>query len=297
VEIKEVGSDKIIRDIRPPGDTVRVTVVHAPADMACGDVRQFNITTNLPDMTALDFLSASCSMQGLYPVAEGDKSLRFRSLVDLVTRPAGSGVRVVNLDKRAVSRYPDAMSYAFSDYARRNWFRYAEDDSVTVNADASIDAGDETLAAGKDVVTLPFAPCDTRGEDGTGRLQEEACIPVFVKDPDTGKVEFNGDKLKARIVATARPGGINTPYVATFGDEMRWREMLQHQELLARLLESPRVVKLKIRVSPVDMMEWSEAVPVFYWQGRHWLYVTITAAADGTADVEMVEIGDGDGNG
>jgi hypothetical protein len=296
-EVRRLSDGKVLYRFIPDApvtDVIRVIITRDVNEAEYGSDIPFDITANLPDMTCLDFLSAYCFMNGLYVAAGEGASITLNSLTDLADRPASGGrAPVVNLDRLALTRAPDTISYAFSDYARENWFRYAEDESVTTKADAAITVDDETLAASKDVVTLPFAPSDTVVNGVSGM----ATIPVFVKDPDDpGNYKFNGDKLKPRVVGITTASSLPWVSIATFKEEMRWEKRLQYQELLRRLLLSPRVVKLKARVSPVDLQEWGEAVPVFYWQGRHWLYVTITAAADGTADVEMVEIGDRDGN-
>jgi hypothetical protein len=198
---------------------------------------------------------------------------------------------VVDLDRLVITRDPDALSYKFGDYARANEFKYAEDDTVTAAAaNATVYIDDDTLAATRVAVELPFAACDSVPRAlSSGETVREAVIPVFVRDPDTQEVKFNGDKLKPRIVRTVKDAGV--AYVAVFDETLGWPSLLSNSEWLKRLLISPRVVKVTALVSPVDLQEWSTSVPVFYWKGRHWLYTTITAAADGTAEIEMVEIG------
>jgi hypothetical protein len=302
VEVIRLDTGARLESINPeerPGDVVQLTI-RDTTEEASYPVDAFNITANLPDITCLDLLGALCQMMGLYVTGNADMSITLHRTGDLLDRPSyGDTVRVVDLTRRAITREADTMTYQFADYARVNRFNYAEDETVSAAARSNtaglIEIDDDTLAAEKEAAVLPFAPCDSTPVTLPWGKDEQAIIPVFVKDPDTGEVKFNGDKLKPRVVCCRFLS--NQTVYALFNESMGWPSLLQYQELLAHLLLSPRVVKLKIRVSAVDLLEWSEAVPVFYWRGRHWLYVTITAAADGTADVEMVEIGDRDGNG
>ena len=246
-EWRDLNTGKVLHVASPEqGALIEVAIQLAPGDLEYNvpGKNSFNVTRNLPDMTCLDLLWTVCSMLGLYVTGDADgAAIRLNPTSDLVNRQA-SGVRVVDLDYRAISRQADSLSYSFSDYARENWFRYASDDSVGVVVDARLRVADDTLAASKDVVELPFAPCDVL-LPGSPPV---ALVPVFEKDKESGEIEFNGDKLKPRIVMESVAPGTQ-PSVATFGEEMSWDRLLQYHELLSRLLASPRVVKLKIRVS------------------------------------------------
>jgi hypothetical protein len=278
-EVRQLDNGKLLRAFDPEkGDTMRVTLLPVASQTVYPSAR-FDITGNLPGMTCLEFLRSLAALYGLYVTSDGDGVLRLNRFRDLLYYRDD---RVVDLGERLARRLPDEVTYSFADYAKINHFRYAADESVSVSADASIAVDDDTLPDEKEVIALPFAPCDAR-PDGL------AIIPVYARD-EREIIQFNGDKLKPRIVGIDGQAVTGRAWKATF--ELGWPAMLQHQELLRRLLASPRVVKLTVRVTPVDLNAWASTVPVFYYKGRYWLYVTITAAADGTAEVEMVEIGE-----
>ncbi len=137
----------------------------------------------LPDMPQKDFVKAFVQLYGLTQTTNPyTNAVTFRRTAVVLDNPATTGL---DWSARRDGSQPAKRSWKLGDFAQRNWFRWKEDDSNTEYAHAKWDqahagigwdddaakksalafaagyldngAGDTSLDATKDVLTLPFA--------------------------------------------------------------------------------------------------------------------------------------------
>lgn len=117
---------------------------------------KFVIKDCIPDIEQLDFFKAICHLQGWY-IEKAGSSVKLLPLDGMKDK-----TRSVDWSDKVVSigSIPDAIDFVYNSMAIRNWMRYEEDDTVSINADGYIEVKDETADLDKDLFTLPFAATD-----------------------------------------------------------------------------------------------------------------------------------------
>ena len=248
-------------------------------DISLGDY--FRVNGNLPDVKQIDFVKALCAMYGLFVVPSGvaDK-LKFVSLDDLVARKADAvdwSSRVI----RTNDGEPERVKYTLGDYARRNYFHYAEDDTVDKDATGEIDINNEGLEPTKDIITLPFAASDETivnteknlsgalirqykfNDDGTA-VESNNLKPRILQIVSDGTVEHSGDKAIGRFVPL------------TF-DKL----IAKYQRTLAEFLNNAITITERIRLTEYELLNLDFTRPVFLRQyGRYYGIVSVQTGED-----------------
>ena len=233
-------------------------------------------------------------MYGLFVVPSGvaDK-LKFVSLDDLVARKADAvdwSSRVI----RTNDGEPERVKYALGDYARRNFFRYAEDNTVDKDATGEIDVNNEGLEPTKDIITLPFAASDETIVN-TEKNLSGALIKQYKFNDDGTTVEANN--LKPRILQIVSDGTVQqsgTKAIGRFVPLTFDKLIAKYQRTLAEFLNNAITITERIRLTEYELLNLDFTRPVFLRQyGRYYGIVSVQTGED-YCTVELLQFPAGD---
>lgn len=237
-----------------------------------GDVN-YPLSSNMPDISQIDFLKGIMSMMGWYAEPmEGDSGvwlLPYSTVSDNKSKAIDWSDKLVN---RRIE--PSDIEFRMSDMAQKNYFRYADDDTVTGDYDGYITVDDKTLEAWKDAVTLPFAATDA--VDGL------PYIPLYSFNED-GEMEIN-DSLTPRIL-------IQEGTTLKF-EGLQWNKLIQanwqaYQDIILR----PKIITEQVRLNAIDLKQIDMTIPVYISQyGSHFAILEIKTKNDDICDVQLLKI-------
>lgn len=242
-----------------------------------GDGAIFPLYRNLPDWSVSDLIKNLMKIEGLFAYAPDDKTIEFTTIGDLYANRAAafdwSGA-VMTAGGAA-----DETRTTFGNIARRNWFRWAEDDTVKGDYDGYFDVEDETLETSVDLVTVDFAPTDGQR------------IPVWVPTEDGSGLEWQD--VEPRILKEQpRESGDRAAAVLSF-DGMDWPSLIRtNYRSYRNVVARARALKVPVRLSAYELATFDATVPVYVRQWGHYYAVTkLTAKSDGAADAELLQLG------
>jgi hypothetical protein len=244
---------------------------------------RYPIAANLPNIKQIDFIKAICSMLGLFaiPVEGSNNTIRLVTL-DIIYNNKSKAYDWSNkLIKAGIGSTPREMTFSLSDFARVNYFKYKEDDTVNGNYDGEIRVSDDSLDKEKDMVTLPFAGSDT--------LDGKAVIPLYsYKNNDDGTKELEYSQCQPRILLEENNNGMSKGVFTglSFADLLdnnynRYREVVN----------SPKVIKEDIYLSNYELMTLDLTIPVYLSQyARYYAIVTIEAHENNKCECKLLQL-------
>ena len=248
----------------------------------------FKAKGNFPDITQIDFVKAVCGLFGLYVVPSGvSNKLKFATLDTL----SDNKENAVDWSSKLVRDNTDdgdprEIKYTFGDYARRNWFRYKDDETVTKTGDAPLVINNEALELEKDVITIPFAPTDEK--DGTFENTDTklAIIPHYTMEEGSPK----DVAVTPRLVCMRGGGSSGNKAVVRF-DPITFSNMIaRYYAQLSDLLNSSAVIKERIRLTEFDLLNLDYTKPVFLKQyGRYYAIISIQTEEE-YCTVELLQL-------
>lgn len=234
-----------------------------------GDGAIFPLYRNLPDWTVSDFLKNLMKIEGLFAYSTDEKTIVFVTIGDLY---AARG-QALDWTDRIVSAggAPTETTVVYGSFARRNWFKWAEDETVKGNHDGYIDIDNKNLDQEIDLVTVDFAP--TEGDripvwsytEGASEWQEVE--PRILKQQEGGpKLSFDGLDW---------PTLIDTKYRS-------------YRNMIARI----RSVKVSVALDTWELTRFDATIPVYVRQwGHYYAVMKLTAKGNGLADAELLQMG------
>lgn len=248
----------------------------------------FKAKGNFPDITQLDFVKAVCGLFGLYVVPSGvSNKLKFATLDTL----ADNKDNAVDWSSKLVRDNTDdgdprEIKYTFGDYARRNWFRYKDDETVTKTGDAPLIVNNESLELEKDVITIPFAASDEKQTTFGGDATTLAVIPHYTLEDGTPK-----DVAVSPRLVCMRGGGAHGNEAVVRFDPITFSNMIaRYYSQLSDLLNSSAVIKERIRLTEFDLLNLDFTKPVFLKQyGRYYAIISIQTAEE-YCTVELLQL-------
>jgi hypothetical protein len=212
----------------------------------------FDIIPNLPDISQLDFIKALCAMYSIFAMADKDNpdGISFLGIEDIMSRRDGAYDWTAHLMGVPGGDATEAK-FSINDWAQKNWFRYAEEEGVSVDADATLNITNESLDRERDVITLPFAP--SRGNTIIHYKEEE-------KD---GTTEVELQDVKPRVMRLVNNGG---KAWLRFTD-LSWGDLLANNYArYADMLNKAVVIKEKLHISEYDIKGIDFSRPVYLGQ-------------------------------
>lgn len=232
---------------------------------------------NLPEIKQIDFLKAITSMLGLFAVPKSDGSgIRFVSFDTLIENES----KAPDWSDKIIRAYhdgaPRTISFSLDGFAKNNWFRYKEDDTVKGNYDDKIVVESESLDAERDVITLPFAACDYSGS--------MVSIPLYSYNSE-GQLEMND--VEPRLIY--RSGNDGT--IASF-KELEWGTLLgKYYSSYQEIVRNPKVISEYVRLNPVELKELDMTVPVYIRQyGGYWGLIEVKTKDNNICEVKLIKL-------
>ena len=253
-----------------------------------GDVprgSQFPIIENLPDIKVTDFVQFLCAITGTIPLNRNQSGkVYFSEINDLFLSAKYDWTQKIIPSHDNVEQAKE-LTYRLNDYARKNWYRWREDEQTFGNYDAFMTINDDTLESEHDIITFPFAASDgnrlpifTRGGGGVfgGAESDAANEPVTLKP------------CEPRIMSVYKAA--NNTAALRFDIDMQ--EVIDTQMTgMAASLADVRVIKERVRMSDVELAAFNESVPVYLRQyGSYFAVLTLESSGDGTAIATMLRL-------
>lgn len=244
-------------------------------ELEYGRDEMYPIVPNLPDIEQVKFIQSLCEMFGMFAVGDPDdlKKIRFVSLDILQDRKAlaADWSKKLIYDKE---REPEEVGFSIGDYAKRNLFKYKEDDDVPVNGDGEIVLDNETLEPEKEVVELPFS-----ASDGSAIIQWEL-------NDDRTEVSSSNASPRIMMANLHDSGYAKLSFAGLSFDSL----IPKYYNTLKDLLQRAIKIKVKMRLNEIDLKTLDVTTPVYLEQfGRYYAIETIQAEGD-TSTVELVQL-------
>lgn len=244
---------------------------------------RYPIAANLPNIKQIDFIKAICSMLGLFaiPVDGSNNTIRLVTLDTIYNNKPRAYDWSNKLIKAGIGSTPREMTFSLSDFARINYFKYKEDDTVNGNYDGEIRVSDDSLDKEKDMVTLPFAGCDT--------LRGVASIPIYTSNNnDDGTFELEYNEVQPRILIESSDGRHS---IGIF-DGLSFSDILDNNYNRYReVVNRPKVIKEDIYLSNYELMTLDLTIPVYLSQyARYYVIVTIEAHENNKCECKLLQL-------
>ena len=263
---------------------------------------------NFPDLKPIDFLKAIFYMIGAFPVVKGDtlKLTLYSELVENVSK-APDWSRFVIVD----DNIPDQIDFELTEWAKKNWMRYKDDDENSPRFSGYFEIDDDYLDDEDDIFTLPFRGCQTHGgvavvpiwENGkvllqlamptvTGSKVEEVEGYVFKETKpyilhrttaEYPEIVYNDITIPAGTVSVFDFAELN------LADENSL--IRQRYNVFAELLRHPYVITVTMDLDEFTLSNIDLGVPVFLRQhGSYFAVISIKRKSDGKCTVKLLRI-------
>jgi hypothetical protein len=234
----------------------------------------FPIIPNLPDITALDFVKNFMLLFGLfayYDTIGNTDAVRFFSVNEIYDKIPDAKNWT---DKLINENWIDSIVFTFQDYAQKNWIHYLKDETVTTNADGSIDIDSKTVEKEKNIAELKFAPSDEYDE-----LIE---IPLYKKEGD-GEAQKSVYEKSSNRIALMEIGTDSSE--ARFNEYMYFRgtngRINRFYQKYKEILSHPKVIEATFRLNELDLHNIDLLTPVYLEQtGQYYAIIDINANED-----------------
>lgn len=232
---------------------------------------------NLPDWTVSQLLKNLMKIEGLVAVCPDETTIRFLSIDDIYSARSNAE----DITRRLIFKdgAPSERSYTYGQYAKKNYFRYAEDETVKNSGDGALLIYNDNLDAEKEVLKLDFAASDM--------FNSRVKIPLYTKD-DEGELEYSD--VKPRILRYSATYS-NGQEILTF-DGMSWDSLIGTKYAgFARCIRNASVVKSSIRVDTMFLAKLDLTSPVYSFSlGHYYAVLKLTTKDECTADIEMLQM-------
>lgn len=244
--------------------------------------QMYPVQGNLPDIKVVDVVKFLCVILGEFPVqASTDQELIMRRVENLY-----NWSRAEDWSRRLLSQTdtatPESVSYTPSGWAKQNWWRWKEDETVTGDYDGHIDVDDETVEESRNVMTFPFAATDGNN------------IPMYTTeykyDSETQQwstiVKWN--KVEPRVLKMEE--GDNGETVASFQYDMA-QIITQRYYNFAATMSKPVIIEETVRMTDLQFMALDETKPIFLAQhGGYFAMLSCEYHPNGIAKVELLRL-------
>lgn len=245
--------------------------------------QMYPVQGNLPEIKVGDLVKFLCAVTGAFPVQSStDTTLSFRQIADVFNWAQAedwSGRLLSPTDR------PEATEtgYTPSEWAKKNWWHWKEDETVAGNYDGGIEVDDETVEDERTVMTFPFAATDGNN------------VPMYTTESkyntDTQSWEHTvkWKKVEPRVLHMHENESTGEAE-AYFGFDMSQVIGLYYYDLAATM-KKPVVITETVRMSDVQFLSLDEARPVFLAQhGAYFALLSCELSQNGTAKVELLKL-------
>ena len=266
---------------------VEVTYNHIAVSTDVGEVQRgsvYPIKQNLPDVSIMDFLRTLQVLTGTYIKQSNTKNTITYYSVDNVWKNRS---KALDWSKRLIAQRannaPKTLEYKYSDFGRKNTYKWKEDKTNIQNHDGSFYISNEALSGSKDIATLPFASSD------------DTRVPIYA--PAEGQYgfdsytppEFKG--CEPRIMRLRNDSREHNSYL-TFDDSLDLESVLNsNYRNIKKTLDNAKVITEYLYLSEYEIMNFDEGIPVYLAQyGAYFAVLEIKVNNKGYSEVTMIKI-------
>lgn len=228
--------------------SMSVSASEGEMDQAMGGI--INTRDNLPEIKQLDFVKDICAMQGLWPTLIGGEVY----LVRYADFYNGAQPTLDWSHKLVSSGDSDApqISYTLGNLAQRNILTYAEDDSVKIDASATLYVDNDNLEQEQDMFELQFAASD------------DNVIPHYklkeAKDGEAPEVEEEGVEPRIMEITSSV---LDKTASLNFGN-LSWSNLVSNNyPYWQRIMRTPSVITEQMWLSEIDIKELDYRKPIY----------------------------------
>lgn len=255
------------------GDVKVVPETEVSAHVEEGYDNRYYYTPNLPDIKIIDFMKAIISMLGMFAVPVSDNKIKFVSFDTLLDNKSIANDWSDKLLLSSGFHTPGEITYTLDNFARKNWFRYKEDDTVVGDYDGMLTVDNDTLESELEMVELPFAASDTNGL---------VTIPLYSYDSD-GKLVMNS--VEPRILY--RTGVDSVSFKEISWDKLLSRFYSSYQDIV----RNPKVIVETVRLNAVELKLLDLTVPVYLSQyGSYFAVISVKTLDYDWCEVKLLKI-------
>lgn len=249
----------------------------------------YPIVKNLPEIEVVDMLKFLCAITGTFPIQVKDKTkVQFAEINEIwgnLSQPVDWSEKLISYN---FENKPKSLEFSLDDYARRNFYKWKEDELTQGYYDGCLIINNDTLEANNDVFEFPFAASDNN------------IVPLISHEAYTGLINSspinNGETTSTNETVQCEDRIMNAYRDSNGKVSLRFDMNMQNiidnkYSRLANTLSSLKVVKETILLSDIDIMEFDETKPVFLAQyGAYFAVTEIQVNEDGTSDVTMFQL-------
>lgn len=275
---------------------------------------KFDVISNLPDISCLEFMKSIYYMIGAFPTtnADGDIVPVFYTDIrdNLLAGNALDWSKKVTTD---VSALPSKTSYTSGEYAQHNIYKMKSDKDES-KADSSSDKADvyysgngeltvenQTLALSKNIIQLPFyAPFNYDKKNPSYDMGQTFKCWNMTKEDGQSVVEWVDPNpclglIRDREYYLSTDGG---PYVSagTVMSMIVWNgftsmESNASYSYLQRIIRKPFVITENLLLNEHDLRHFDFSVPVYLSKyGAYFAIVSITRDSKGICKCELLKL-------
>lgn len=156
--------------------------------------------------------------------------------------------------------------------------KYKEDDSVIGNYDSQFVVNNQALDPEGDLITLPFAACDTRSG--------KAVIPIYSYNSN-GELEIE-DKATARILRIKERGGKK---IGSF-EGLDWGSLLKsYYGQYISTVGQAKVISCNMILTCIDLKNIDMSIPVYIQElGGYFGIVEIKTTDNDICEVSLIKV-------
>ena len=265
------------------------------------------IEPNFPDMKPIDFLKAIFHIIGAFPVIKGN-TLKLTLYSELVANcsKAPDWSRFI-IDSNDI---PDQIDFELTDWAKKNWMLYKDDDENAPEFSGFFEIDDDYLSEEKDLFEIPFKGCQTKGGVvipifELGKVLRQIAVP---EDVDEAKEEVDGYVFKGADPCILHRTKVDMP-TEVYGDVTIQAQSVsafdflslsfanedsivrQRYKVLEELLRHPYVITVKMELDEFTLGNLDMEVPVFLRQySSYFGIISVKRKSDGLCSVKLIKI-------
>ena len=272
------------------GGTITATLI-ADEDVPRGGF--YPIAHNLPKIKIIDFVKFLSVITGTFPLQMAEDGVVDFYPVSIVWNfkyAARDWTNRVMAQKR--ENKPNTLEFAMTDYAQHNYYKWKEDDYVVGNYDGDIQIDNQALEKERTILEFPFAACDGNNVPiysyDTSDSDDDGGLTPGERPPEEEDKGPSYEACSDRILRFRKSS--DNKAEAFFDINMQTIINERYADVL-NALQNTKVIKEKMRIRDIDIMNFDEMKPVFLAQyGAYFAVLEIKSSEIGIAEVTMLQI-------
>lgn len=235
---------------------------------------QYPIVENLPEIKIVDFIKFLCAITATFPLNINQTGKVTFEEISTLFGSASRDWTTKIIPSHTEYEQAQETTYTVGEYARNNWYRWKEDETVLANYDGCLTINNDTLEAEHEMMVFPFAASDGNR------------VPIFEVAKNDQPNTLTSCEPRIMTVYQADEG------YAALKFDIDIQDVIDTQMTgMAASLADVRVIKERIRMSDVELAAFDESMPVYLRQyGSFFAVLTLESSGDGTAIATMLRL-------